>query len=102
MIKKLVVLLAGLCIVAGVSAQSAADVKKIEKSKEYFQKGKYEKAVSTIAKVQANPSYNYDNDIWNLRVIYEYYRYKTQLSKDRLTLCAKHKAQKLIPSMSII
>jgi tetratricopeptide (TPR) repeat protein len=94
MIKKLFVLLAGLFIVAGVSAQSAADVKKIEKSKEYFQKGKYDKAVSTIAKVQANPSYNYDNDIWNLRVIYEYYLYKTQLSKDMSDLVRKAQSSK--------
>ena len=94
MIKKLFVLLAGLFIVAGVSAQSAADVKKIEKSKEYFQKGKYDKAVSTIAKVQANPSYNYDNDIWNLRVIYEYYRYKTQLNKEMYDLARKAQSSK--------
>ncbi|MGL5892156.1 MAG: tetratricopeptide repeat protein [Bacteroidia bacterium] len=94
MIKKLIVLLAGLFIVAGVSAQTAADVKKIEKSKEYFKKGKYDKAVSTIAKVQANPSYNYDNDIWNLRVVYEYYRYKTQLNKDMMDLVRKAQSPK--------
>ncbi|MCU0432294.1 MAG: tetratricopeptide repeat protein [Bacteroidia bacterium] len=90
MFKPLAALFVGLLLVTGLSAQyAAADVKKIEKSKEYFKKAKYDKAVSTLAKVQANPSYYYDNSIWDLRVLYEYFRYKTQYQTDMKELIRK-------------
>lgn len=95
MLKKLSSLFIGLLLVTGLSAQyAAADAKKIEKSKEYFKKGKYDKAVTTLAKVQANPSYLYDNSIWDLRVLYEYIRYKVQYQTDMKELIRKANSPK--------
>lgn len=66
---------------------SADDTKKIEKSKELYNKRKYDKAISTIAKVQE--SYYFDNELWKLRVFYEYNRYQIQFSKDMQDLIKK-------------
>jgi len=57
-----------------------AETKSIEKSKALYNKGKYDKAVSTITKVQM--SHIYDEELWQFRILYENTRYTTQLSKD--------------------
>lgn len=59
---------------------TAAETKSIEKSKALYNKGKYDKAVSTITKVQM--SHIYDEELWQFRILYENTRYTTQLSKD--------------------
>jgi tetratricopeptide (TPR) repeat protein len=66
---------------------SAEDSKKIEKSKEFYQKEKYDKAIDILSKVQEN--YYLDNELWQLRVIYEYQRYTTQYNADIQDLIKK-------------
>lgn len=95
MLRKSFSLLFGLLLVVGLSAQySASDSKAIEKSKALFKKAKYDKAITTLAKVQ--PNYVFDNELWELRVIYEYIRYKTQFQKDINTLVKKAGSGKTI------
>jgi tetratricopeptide (TPR) repeat protein len=67
--------------VPAMAQYTAKEQKSIDKSKEYYQQGKYEKAVTTIKKVQANNHYG-DDDIWTLVCIYEYNRYQAQFALD--------------------
>lgn len=66
---------------------SAAETKSIEKSKAYYIKYKYDKAISTLKKVQLK--HFYDNDLWELRCIYEYDRYQDQFYKDIAAILKK-------------
>ncbi len=66
---------------------TAAETKSIEKSKTLYNKGKYDKAVSTITKVQMG--HIDDEELWNLRVIYENTRYRVQLSSDIAAIIKK-------------
>lgn len=68
------------CTTAFSQNYTAAETKSIEKSKSLYNKGKYDKAVSTITKVQM--PHMYDEELWNYRVLYENTRYQVQLSKD--------------------
>jgi tetratricopeptide (TPR) repeat protein len=66
---------------------TAAEAKSVEKAKAYYNKGKYDKAIATIQKVQAN--HFYDNDLWEIRCEYEYDRYNTQLIADFMAILKK-------------
>lgn len=67
---------------------TAKEQKSIDKSKELYKAGKYDKAVTTIKKVQMANHYLSD-DLWSLRCIYEYYRYNDQWAKDWAPIYAK-------------
>lgn len=74
-----------LLFAAPVFAQyTAKETKAIQKSKDLFNKGKYDKAVSTIKTVQN--AHLYDDDLWNLRCVYEYQRYNVQLINDLIMI----------------
>lgn len=66
--------------VAFAQNYTAAETKSIEKSKTLYNKGKYDKAISTINKVLF--AHIHDEDLWGLRVTYEYQRYEVQYSAD--------------------
>lgn len=66
---------------------TSSEAKSIQKSKDLYNKGKYDKAISTVKKVQN--AHLYDNDLWQLRCIYEYDRYETQLLKDIIAILNK-------------
>jgi tetratricopeptide (TPR) repeat protein len=66
---------------------TSAEAKSIQKSKDLYNKGKYDKAITTIKKVQN--AHLYDDDLWQLRCIYEYDRYETQFLKDLIALLNK-------------
>lgn len=66
---------------------SASEVKSIEKARGYYDKGKYDKAISTLKKVQL--AHFYDNDLWELRCAYEYDRYQFQLITDVTNILKK-------------
>src|ERR1041385_1764869 len=84
-VKSMFALVAGLFIsFAAVAQYTASEQKSIDKSKELYKKGKYDKAISIITKVQNN--HFYDDDLWTLRCIYEYDRYDAQLLADLLSI----------------
>jgi tetratricopeptide (TPR) repeat protein len=67
---------------------TAKEEKSVEKSKQYYRDGKYEKAVSTLKKVQSgdfNRLYK-NGTLWELRCLYEYDRYNDQLIKDIMSI----------------
>jgi tetratricopeptide (TPR) repeat protein len=66
--------------IPALAQYSASEIKSIEKAKAYYDKGKYDKAIAGIKKVQA--THFYDNDLWELRCGYEYDRYQVQLIID--------------------
>ncbi len=66
---------------------TSAELKSVEKAKAYYQKSKYDKAIATLKKVQN--THFYDNDLWDLRVSYEYDRYQFQLITDITNLLKK-------------
>ncbi|CAN5342464.1 hypothetical protein BH09BAC5_BH09BAC5_13780 [soil metagenome] len=66
--------------ISAFAQYSASEVKTIEKSKSLYQKGKYDKAIATLKKVQNG--HFYDNDLWELRCNYEYDRYEVQFIND--------------------
>jgi tetratricopeptide (TPR) repeat protein len=68
-----------------VSAQySAKEQKAIDKSKQLYNDGKYDKAISTIKKVQA--THYKDGELWQLRCLYEKDRYDVQWFKDIMSV----------------
>lgn len=76
-------------LVADVSAQlSAGDSKQVDKSLKLFNKGKYDKAIATLTKVQASNMQN--DELWEYRVQMEYVRYSNQLGKDLATAEKKY------------
>lgn len=86
--KGLFTLIAFLMVVPAFSqAYTSAETKSIEKSKTFYKNEKYDKAVSTITKVQnAHP---HDAELWQLRVQYEYTRYQVQYYEDILAILKK-------------
>ncbi|CAN5877212.1 hypothetical protein BH11BAC7_BH11BAC7_15140 [soil metagenome] len=73
--------------IPALAQYSASEVKSIEKAKAYYVKGKYDKAISTLKKVQL--AHFYDNDLWELRCNYEYDRYQAQLIDDVTNIIKK-------------
>ncbi|MDQ3109172.1 MAG: tetratricopeptide repeat protein [Bacteroidota bacterium] len=69
------------------SQYNSSELKSIEKAKAYYAKGKYDKAISTLKKVQL--THYYENDLWELRCNYEYDRYQVQLITDFLAILKK-------------
>jgi tetratricopeptide (TPR) repeat protein len=66
---------------------TSSEIKKVEKSKALYNKGKYSKAISAIKPViDAHP---FEDDLWKLRVIYEADRYNDQLNKDVMAIIKK-------------
>ena len=80
--KGLIIALVAFLITAPVFAQNytAAETKSVEKSKALYNKGKYDKAITTINKVLM--AHIHDVELWNLRVVYENTRYNEQYNKD--------------------
>jgi tetratricopeptide (TPR) repeat protein len=66
---------------------TSAELKSIEKARAYYDKGKYDKAVTTLKKVQLN--HYYQDDLWELRCSYEYDRYQIQLITDFMAILKK-------------
>jgi len=97
MIKQILTTLLLLMTFSIANAQySAKEQKAIQKSKDLYQKKKYDKAVASIKKViDAHP---YDNDLWQLRTLYEYDRYQDQLMKDLMDLLTKLSKGQSIPA----
>ncbi|HTF05819.1 MAG TPA: tetratricopeptide repeat protein [Bacteroidia bacterium] len=89
LVKGLFTALIAFLIAAPAFAQNytAAETKSVEKSKVLYNKGKYDKAISTITKVQM--AHIYDEELWTLRIIYENTRYNVQFSKDIAGLIKK-------------
>lgn len=73
--------------ISAFAQYSASEIKTIEKAKAYYNKGKYDKAIESIKKVQA--THFYDNDLWELRCAYEYDRYQAQLVADITNILKK-------------
>lgn len=69
---------------------SASEEKAANKSIEYYKAGKYDKAISTISKVQ--DKHPFREDLWKLRVVYENERYTSYRSE--VIKKAQAKAQK--------
>jgi len=59
---------------------TSVEMKSLEKAKSYYNKGKYDQAITTLKKVQQ--IYFYDNYLWDLRCGYEYDRYNKQFKVD--------------------
>lgn len=87
--KGLFIALIAFLMITPVIAQNytAAETKSIEKSKKLYNKGKYDKAIATIEKVQN--AHIHDGDLWALRVQYEYQRYQVQYLEDILSILKK-------------
>src|SRR4051812_9167414 len=69
------------------------ELKKIEKSKSLYQKNKFSKAISLISGVQQTHLLN--EELWDLRVAYEYQNYQKAIYTDLLK--AGKKTNFLIP-----
>ncbi len=80
--KVVVTILFVLGILVPVFAQrfTSVEMKSLEKAKNYYNKGKYDQAITTLKKVQQ--IYFYDNYLWDLRCGYEYDRYNKQFKVD--------------------
>ncbi len=59
---------------------TASETKSLAKAHSYYEKNKYDKAISTLVKVQEE--HIYDNELWERRCVYEYDRYQSQLFVD--------------------
>ncbi len=90
--KCLLSLLVALLFSIPVLAQqySSSETKSIEKAKSLYAKGKYDKSIATLKKVQA--VHFYDNDLWEMRCVIEQDRYSAQLLTDFLAILKKGSA----------
>src|ERR1700751_4239023 len=80
MIKTVLTVLVGLLLSVSSYAQwTAAEQKAVTKSVELYKKGKYDKAITTIEKVQN--AHLFDATLWSNRVIYEHDRYSTEYNR---------------------
>lgn len=73
--------------IPALAQYSASEVKSLEKAKSYYDKGKYDKAIATLKKVQEE--HVYDNNLWERRCAYEYDRYQVQLFADYTEILKK-------------
>ena len=63
---------------------TVAETKAFEKSKQLHEKGKYDKAISTLNKVLF--AHVHDAELWQYRVLYEKSRYDAEWDKDYATI----------------
>jgi len=95
MTKTVLTVLVGLLIsISSFGQWTAAEQKAVTKSVDLYKKGKYDKAISTISKVQnAHPL---DGTLWTDRVIYEHDRYNAEYNKIIMTLSKQISAGKSV------
>jgi tetratricopeptide (TPR) repeat protein len=81
-VRSLLFVIAVFLISAPLRAQSftVAETKAFEKSKSLFQKGKYDKAITTLNKVLY--AHVHDAELWQHRVLFEKTRYDVEFEKD--------------------
>jgi len=90
---KILLLLFVLCVATNSFAQlSEAEDKQVNKALKLFNKGKHDKGIATLDKVQKNNLQN--EDLWRYRVQMEYSRYIVQLNKDLETAEKKYGGSK--------
>ncbi len=63
---------------------TASETKTLAKAQSYYEKNKYDKAISTLIKVQTE--HVFDNELWERRCVYEYDRYQSQLIADYIDI----------------
>jgi tetratricopeptide (TPR) repeat protein len=80
MMKTVLSVLVGLFLSVSAFAQwTAAETKAVDKSIKLYNAAKYDKAISTINKVQnAHP---FDEKLWSYRIVYEHDRYNAEYTK---------------------
>lgn len=81
-VRSLLFVIAVFLIGAPLRAQTftVAETKAFEKSKSLFQKGKYDKAITTLNKVLF--AHVHDEELWQHRVLFEKTRYDVEFEKD--------------------
>ncbi len=95
MIKNVFTVLVGLFLSVSVFAQyTASEQKSIDKSVKLYNAAKYDKAISTLIKVQLN--HPFDEKLWNYRVAYESDRYTAEYTKVLITIIKQASAGKTI------
>jgi tetratricopeptide (TPR) repeat protein len=80
MMKTVCSVLVGLLLSISSFAQwTASETKAVDKSVKLYNSGKYDKAITTISKVQdAHP---FDEKLWSYRVVYEHDRYNAEYNR---------------------
>lgn len=78
---------AGLSLHAQDLPLKKSEVKAVQKSKKYYQKDQYDKAISTLNKVLMK--HDHDADLWTLMVAYELNRYSWQKQQEQSEMMAQ-------------